>query len=176
VGEALVEAADDVEDEGAVGDDLAEGREIIGHLLQLAAEIGDGEVALDEVAELRLQLNGAGLPISEELRLDGEPGVTSCGSLGTDDLAKIVRERGDDPRLDDAVHPGPIGGNWDWRLFADMALKRKLAEDEQELIAPTVEVTGVDVVVPDVADGDSLGVKLEQRHGLVVEHGRSEIG
>jgi len=54
VGEALVEAADDVEDEGAVGDDLVEGREIIGHLLQLAAEIGDGEVALDEVAELRL--------------------------------------------------------------------------------------------------------------------------
>ena len=37
VGEALVEAADDVEDEGAVGDDLTEGREIIGHLLQLAA-------------------------------------------------------------------------------------------------------------------------------------------
>jgi hypothetical protein len=34
VAEPLVEAADDVEDEGAVGDDLAKGREIISHLLQ----------------------------------------------------------------------------------------------------------------------------------------------
>jgi len=53
-----------------------------------------------------------------------------------------------------------------------MALKRKLAEDEQELIAPTVEVTGVDVedggdVVPDVADGDSLGVKLEMKDNII---------
>jgi len=73
--EALVEAADDVEDEGAIGDDLAEGYEIIGHLLQLAAVLGDREVALDEVVKPRLQLNGAGLPIAEELRLDGGPGV-----------------------------------------------------------------------------------------------------
>ena len=67
MGKALVEAADDVEDEGAVGDDLAEGREIIGHLLQLAAVLGDGEVALDEVTKPRLQLNGASLPIAEKL-------------------------------------------------------------------------------------------------------------
>ena len=47
-----------------------------------------------------------------------------------------------------------------------MVLKRKLAEDEQELIAPAVEVAGVDVedggdVVPDVVDGDGLGVQLQ---------------
>ena len=123
VGEALVEAADDVEDEGAVGDDLAEGREIIGHLLQLAAVLGDGEVALDEVVKPRLQLNGASLPIAEKLRLDSEPGVPGCGTLGTDDLAQIIRERGDNPGLDDAVHPGPIRRNRDWRVFADMALE-----------------------------------------------------
>ena len=83
---ALVEAVDDVEDKGAVRDDLAEGREIIGHL-QLAAVLGDGEVALDEVAKPRLQLNGAGLPIAEEMRLDGEPGVSGSGASGGDDLA-----------------------------------------------------------------------------------------
>jgi len=87
VAEALVKAADDVEDEGAVRDDLADGREIIGHLLQLAAVLGDGEVALDEVAKPRLQLNGAGLPIAEELRLDGEPGVSGSGAPCGDDLA-----------------------------------------------------------------------------------------
>jgi len=86
VAEALVEAADDVEDEGAVGDDLAEGREIICHLLHLAAVLGDVEVALDEVAKPRLQLNGAGLPIAEELRLDGEPSVPGSGAPGGDDL------------------------------------------------------------------------------------------
>jgi len=61
-----------------------------------------------------------------------------------------------------------------------MALDRKLAEDEQKLVAPAVEVTGVDVkdggdVVPDVADGDSLGVKLKQGHGFVVKHGCTKI-
>jgi hypothetical protein len=33
VGEALVEAVDHIEDEGAVQDDLPEGVEVIGHLL-----------------------------------------------------------------------------------------------------------------------------------------------
>ena len=91
VGEALIEATDEVENESAVGDDLAEGCEIINHLLQFAAVVGDGEVPLHEVAELRLQLNGASLPIAEKLRLDHEPGVSGCGALSTDDLAQIVR-------------------------------------------------------------------------------------
>jgi hypothetical protein len=95
VGEALVEAADEVEDEGTIGDDLAEGREIISHLLQSAAVVGDGEVPLHEVAKLRLQLNGASLPIAEELRLHREPGVPGCGALGADDLTQIVREGGE---------------------------------------------------------------------------------
>jgi hypothetical protein len=123
MGEALIEAADDVEDESAVGDDLTKGREIIGHLLQLVAVLGDGEVALDEVAKLRLQLNGASLPIVEKLRLNSEPGVPGYGALGTDDLAQVIHERGDDPGLDDAVHPGPIRRNQDRRVFADMALE-----------------------------------------------------
>jgi hypothetical protein len=75
VSEALVEAADHVEDEGAVGDDFAESAEVVGHLLETAAVLGDGEVALDEVAEPRLKLDGAHLPVPEELGLDGEPRV-----------------------------------------------------------------------------------------------------
>ena len=58
----------------------------------------------------------------------------------------------------------------------DVVLKRELAEDEQELIAPAVEVAGVDVedggdVVPDVVDGDGLGLQLQQCHGLIEEDG-----
>lgn len=51
VGEALVEASDHVEDEGAIGDGLAEGAEIVGHLLEAAAVLGGGEIPLDEVAK-----------------------------------------------------------------------------------------------------------------------------
>ena len=41
VAKALVEAANDVEDEGAVGDDLAKGSEIISHLLEAPTIISD---------------------------------------------------------------------------------------------------------------------------------------
>ena len=56
-----------------------------------------------------------------------------------------VRECGDDPGFDDAVHPGPIRRNRDWRVFADVILEGKFAEDKEELITPAIEVTGVDV-------------------------------
>jgi len=130
VSKTLVEAADDVEDEGAIGDHLAEGREVIGHLLQLAAVLGDGEVALDEVEKTRLQLNGASLAVAEKLRLDGKPSVPCCRALSTDDLAQVIRDRGDDPGLDDAVHRGSIRRYRDWSVFANIALERELAEDE----------------------------------------------
>ena len=41
---ALAEAANDVEDERAIGDDLAQVTQGIGHGLELAAVVGDGEV------------------------------------------------------------------------------------------------------------------------------------
>jgi hypothetical protein len=55
----------------------------------------------------------------------------------------------------------------------NMALKSELAEDEEKLIAPAVEVTGINVedggdVVPDIADGDGLGVKLQEGDGFVM--------
>jgi hypothetical protein len=67
VAEALVEAVDHVEDEGVVSDHFAKGSKVIGHLLEAAAVVGDGEVALDEVAKPRLKVDGASLPVAEEL-------------------------------------------------------------------------------------------------------------
>ena len=43
VGEAFAEAADEVEDEGTVGDGLAE---VVRHPLEAAAVVGDGEISL----------------------------------------------------------------------------------------------------------------------------------
>ena len=49
-----------------------------------------------------------------------------------------------------------------------MILESELAEDEDELVAPAVEVARVDVedggdVVSDIVDGDILGVQLQHR-------------
>ena len=179
--ETLVETANDVEDKGPVSHGLAEGGEIVRHLLQPATVIGDGEVALDEVPKARLQVDGASLPVAEELRLDGKPSMACGGALGRDDLRQVVGEGGDDPGLDDAVHPIPGRRDRDWRFRVDMIPKGELAKDEQELITPAVEVAGVDVkdrgdVIADVVHGDGLGVELQQSHGLMMEEGGAQIG
>ena len=62
-----------------------------------------------------------------------------------------------------------------------MILKRELAEGQHELIAPVVEVTGVDVEddgdeIPDVGDSDWLGIQGKKCNRLVKEHGRVEVG
>jgi hypothetical protein len=129
VGEALVEAAYYVEDKGAVGDDYPESVEVVGHLLEAAAVLGDGEVALDEVAEPRLKLDGAHLPVPKELGLDGEPGVPGSAALGGDDLGEVVGERVEDPGLDDAIHPIPIRGG-DRGVEVDMVLEGELAKGQ----------------------------------------------
>jgi hypothetical protein len=127
VGEALVEATDYVEDEGAVGDDFAESTEVIGHLLEAAAVLGNGEVALDEVAEPHLKLEGAYLPVPKELGLDGEPGVPGSATLRGGDLDEVVGERTEDPGLDDAIHPIPIRGGGQG-VEVDMVLEGELAK------------------------------------------------
>jgi hypothetical protein len=129
VGEALVEAADYVEDEGAVGDDFPESAEVVDHLLEAAAVLGNGEVALDEVVEPRLKLDGAYLPVPKELGLDGEPGVPGSAALGGRDLSEVVSERTEDPGLDDAIHPIPNRGG-DRGVEVDMVLEGELAEGQ----------------------------------------------
>ena len=56
----------------------------------------------------------------------------------------------------------------------------ELAEDQQELITPPIEVAGVDVqnsgdVIADVVDSDRLGVELLQSHGFMMKHGGTKI-
>jgi len=129
VGEAFVEAAVHVEDEGAVGDDFPEGAEVVGHLLEVATVLGDGEVALDEVAEPHLKLDGAYLPVPKELGLNSELGVPGSAALGGDDLGEVVGEGAEDLGLDDAIHPIPIlGGNRG--VEVDMILEGELAEGQ----------------------------------------------
>jgi len=62
VREAVVEATDHVEDEGTVGDDLPKGAEVVGHPLQPATIVGDGEAALDEVVVSSWMARASRLP------------------------------------------------------------------------------------------------------------------
>ncbi|XP_039831974.1 uncharacterized protein LOC120692666 [Panicum virgatum] len=181
MGEALVEASADAEDECPIGDDLTEGAGVVGHLLHAATVVGDGEVALDEVTEFRLQLDGARLPVAEEEGLDGEPGVLGRGALGGDDLGEVVGEGPEDPGLDNAVHACPVRGCNSRGVEVDVILDGELAEGEQKLITPSVEVTGVDVEddrdeAADVGDGDRLRMQIQEGSSLVKEQGRVEIG
>jgi hypothetical protein len=108
VREALVEATKHVEDEGAVSDNLSQGGEIVGHLLQTAAVLGDGEITLYEVVKLRLELDRPCLPIAQELGFDGEPGVPGSGALRGDNFGEVVGEGVENPGLDNVVHPIPV--------------------------------------------------------------------
>jgi hypothetical protein len=170
VREALVESTKHIEDEGAVSDNLSQGGEIVGHLLQTTAVLGDGEITLYEVAKLRLELDRPCLPIAQELGFDVESGVPGSGALGGDDFGEVVGEGVENPGLDNAVHPIPVrqGG----RGGEDVRLEGEFAEDQQELLAPAVEVVGVNVEddvdeASDVVDGDGLDVKVEEGGGLL---------
>jgi hypothetical protein len=176
--EALVETTKHVEDEGAVSDNLSQGGEIVGHLLQMAAVLSDGEITLYEVAKLRLELDRPCLPIAQELGFDGEPGVPGSGALGGDDFGEVVGEGIENLGLDNAVHPIPVrrGG----RGGKDVRLEGEFAEDQQELATPAAEVVGVNVEddvdeATDVVDSDGLGVKVEKGGGLLEQECRAKV-
>jgi hypothetical protein len=178
VREVLVETTKYVEDEGAVSDNLAQGGEIVGHLLQTAAVLDDREITLYEVAELRLELDRPCLSIAQELGFNGELGVPGSGALGGDNFGEVVSEGVENPGLDNAVHPilvrrGGRGGE-------DVRMEGEFAEDQQELIAPAVEVVGVNVEddvdeASDVVDGDGLGVNVEEGGGLLEQQCRVKV-
>jgi len=66
--EPFVEAANDVEDKSAVGDRLAEVAEVLRLPLVEPTVIGDRKVALTEVAEINVGVEGARRLIAEKLR------------------------------------------------------------------------------------------------------------
>ena len=90
-----------------------------------------------------LKLDG-GLSVAKELGLDGEPGVPGGGTLGGDDFGEVVGECAENPRLHHAVHPCLVRRE-DRGVEVDVILKGELAEGQQKLTAPSIEVIGVDV-------------------------------
>jgi hypothetical protein len=110
--EPLVETPNDVEDEGAVGDGLAEVAEVLGLALVEPAIIGDREVTLTEGAKIGVGVQGARGLIPEELGLDGEPDVASRGAVLGDGVGEVVGDGAEEPCAHHAIHPHPVGGGW----------------------------------------------------------------
>ena len=80
VGEALLQAAKDVENEHAVQNEGPKIGELIRHLLEAPTVVGDGEIALGEAMELDVEEKRARLPVPQKLRLHHDPKIASCGA------------------------------------------------------------------------------------------------
>jgi hypothetical protein len=87
--EAVGEATNDVEDKRTIGDRFAKISKGIRHVFEAVTVLRDGQIALAEVAEFGVEVEGASLLIAEELILEREPDVTSGGVPGDDGLGQL---------------------------------------------------------------------------------------
>jgi len=94
---ALVEPTKHVEDQGAVSDVLVEVSEVVGHLLEALAILGDGEITLSKRAKFGVEVEGAGLLVAEEVILDGELGLTGGGAVVDHGVGEVSGDRAVEP-------------------------------------------------------------------------------
>lgn len=78
--EALIEALDDVEDEGPVRDRLAKVAKVLDKLLVATTIFSDEKVALGERVELLVGVKGTGGAVLYELGLHGDPQNAGSGA------------------------------------------------------------------------------------------------
>jgi len=90
---AVTEPAKDVEDQDTVLHGPAKVAERVRHSLPLAAELADGEVALDERPEARIKTQSPGLGVAQKLALERQLGPTSVRSVADE----VVEVQGDRP-------------------------------------------------------------------------------
>jgi len=93
VGVAVTEPAESVEDQDTVLHGPAEVAERVHRALHLAAELADGEVALDKGTEARVEPQSPGFDVAQELALERQPGPASARSVADE----VVEVQGDRP-------------------------------------------------------------------------------
>jgi hypothetical protein len=129
--ESLVQAADDVDDEGPVGDGFAEVAKILSLALVESAVVSDGELS-SAGTEVGVGVQGLRCLIAKELRLDGEPDVAGGGTVLGDGVGKVVGDGAEEPSPHDAVHSDPIGGDRGGGIRQDVVLQGVPSECEEE--------------------------------------------
>ena len=160
----LVEAAQDIQNQGAVLDDLTQVPKIICHLLHALTVIGDREIALLEEAKLGVELKRASFTVAAELLIDAQPGDPRGVIPNADRLHQIGVEGAEKPRADHGVHASPSRGGRGG-VEEDMIIEGIAFQSEEHQISPPVVVGGEGFQdnrheCSDVLDGGCLGVKV----------------
>ena len=98
---------------------------------------------MDEIAELDVEVEGARLPVAEELVIEDAPDGAGGGGTVDHRLGEVGGDRAGDPGLDDAIHARPAREIRRREIGKDVGLQRVLADDEEDLISPAGVVAGV---------------------------------
>ena len=163
VGELVVEAAEEADDEVGVGDGSTDVAEGVGQDLELAAVLRDRHVPLVKLVELLTSLDGAIHDVVEELVGDGGPGgVGVVGRL--DDSGEEVRgEHGVEPGDDASIDLRPLGvvkHQVGEPSAVDVVEDTELAERDEEEGAPCAEVG-----VTEIKHHGYVGLDVDQLSG-----------
>jgi hypothetical protein len=95
--DVLVQPAQGIQHESAIGDIDAEVSEGVGEALHLLTVVVDAEVALNEAPEGGVDVEGAGFTVAEEVVLQCQPSVASRMAVLPGDVLQV--------RGDGAPHP-----------------------------------------------------------------------
>ena len=149
------------------------------HALHLAAELADGEVALDEGTEARVEPQSPDLSVAQELALEHQPG-TACARSIADEVVEVEGDRLEDPGEDDVVETQPRGGlDRDRGVEEDVVVEGVAAEGEEDQVPPAgvggrLELEDDRNEEADVLDTPGLVVELRhERIGRIMSDDRS---
>lgn len=129
---------DQLENECTIGDGFAEVAKRVSHGLEATTVVGDGELALREVAELGVDIDGATFLVAEELMGEITPNRASRSRGQHDFLKQVGGDRALQLAEDDAVHLCPIHVVEVRVVSEDVIRERVLAEDDEEETAPAL--------------------------------------
>jgi hypothetical protein len=121
---AGAKATQKVQHQGPIGDRLVEVAVRVRHALHLAAILVHGEVPLREQVELGVEVQGASVPVPEELFFEGEPRLTTRVRLVADDVLELDGDGSVEPGEDHGVHQGPSPGRRGGDVVEDVVVAR----------------------------------------------------
>lgn len=137
VGELVVEAAEEADDEVGVRDGSTDVAERVSQDLELAAVRRDRHVPLVKPVELLTSLDSPIHDVVEELVGDGGPGGVGIVGRLDDDGEEVGGERGVEPGDDASIDLRPLGVV---KHQVDVVEDTELAERDEEEGAPCAEV------------------------------------
>jgi hypothetical protein len=139
---AGAEAMQKVQHRGPVGDRLTEAAERVCHALHVAAVLVHREVPLREQVELGVEVQGASVPVPEELLFKGEPRLTARVRLVADDVLELDGDGSVEPGEDHGVHQGPGWGRRGGDVVEDVVIEGVAPQGEEDLPPPARVVGG----------------------------------